>query len=90
MAFFLNEGQQDLRMKAKSGLIDICKSLGDWYRMLRGKINSSAFKLICDLMTKAPSMNTTVLSVDEVMTPIKRRKNISEDLKTISVETGVK
>lgn len=55
MAGFLSEGQQELRTKAKSGLIDICKSLGDWYRMLRGKISSSSFKLICDLMSKANS-----------------------------------
>ena len=58
MTFFLNEGQLDLRAKAKAGIIDICKSLGDWYRMLRGKVSSGAFKLICDLMTKNPNNNS--------------------------------
>lgn len=52
MAAFLSEGQIDLRSKAKSGIVDICNKLGDWYRFLRGKVSSSAFKLICDLMTK--------------------------------------
>jgi hypothetical protein len=66
MAGFLNEGQQELRAKAKSGLIEICKSLGDWYRMLRGKISSTSFKLICDLMSKSSSET-------ESMTPIYRK-----------------
>ena len=49
---FLNEGQQDLRTKAKTSLTEICKYLGDWYRALRGKIQASSFKQICELMTK--------------------------------------
>lgn len=49
---FLNEGQQDLRMKAKASLTEVCKQLGDWYRALRGKIQASSFKQICELMTK--------------------------------------
>lgn len=59
MALFLAEGQIDLRSKAKSGIIDICNHLGDWYRFLRGKVSSSAFKLICDLMTKNTSAINT-------------------------------
>jgi hypothetical protein len=57
MTLFLNEGQIDLRSKAKSGIIDICGKLGDWYRFLRGKVSPPAFKLICDLMTKNSTGN---------------------------------
>ncbi len=41
----------------KSGIIDICGKLGDWYRFLRGKVSPPAFKLICDLMTKNSTGN---------------------------------
>lgn len=76
MASFLNEGQQDLRSKAKVGLSEICNSLGDWYRMLRGKISSASFKLICDLMTKnqISSINTSTIT-HETMTPLKIKKS---------------
>jgi hypothetical protein len=30
----------------------LCEDLGDWYRALRGKINASYFKSICEIMTK--------------------------------------
>lgn len=52
MAIFLNEGQIDLRTKAKNGIIEICTNLGDWYRYLRGKVKASTFKQVSDLMTK--------------------------------------
>ena len=51
-SMFLNEGQLDLRTRAKVGIIEICKNLGDWYRILRGKMNPLCFKSVCELMTK--------------------------------------
>ena len=80
MAMFLSEAQLDLRAKAKSGIIEICNHLGDWYRMLKGKVNSSAFKLICDLMTKNPQ---ATLEDDEY--PSRQRKG--SEARTISVSS---
>ena len=68
-------------MKAKTGLSEICKNLGDWYRLLRGKISSTSFKLICELMTK---------SSHEPPTPYKRKTSVNSELNTINVETNVK
>ena len=44
---FLFDGNQQVRTKSRTGLIELCNSLGDWYRLLRGKINPGYFKSIC-------------------------------------------
>jgi hypothetical protein len=41
-----------VRSRAKNGIVELAKALGDWYRALRGKINPIYFKSICELMTK--------------------------------------
>ena len=86
MTIFLSEGQIDLRSKAKSGIIDICNKLGDWYRFLRGKVNSSAFKLICDLMTKNSS--STIATPDISLTPVKPRKQTTtvSDMRSLTID----
>jgi|JI10StandDraft_1071094.scaffolds.fasta_scaffold564081_2 hypothetical protein len=84
MVLFLSEGQIDLRSKAKAGIVDICDKLGDWYRFLRGKVSSSAFKLICDLMTKN-SLNTTQ-TIEVSQTPIKPKKQTTTaDLRSLTI-----
>lgn len=56
MSFYLADGQIEVRSRAKSGIIELMKQLGDWYRALRGKINPIYFKSICELMTKPASL----------------------------------
>lgn len=56
-AYFLFDGSQQIRNKSKTGLTLLCEDLGDWYRALRGKINASYFKSICELMTKPQQTN---------------------------------
>ncbi len=51
-AYFLFDNSQEIRNKSKTGLVMLCQDLGDWYRALRGKINASYFKSICEVMTK--------------------------------------
>lgn len=53
-AYYLFDGSQEIRNKAKAGIILLCEDLDDWYRALRGKINPSYFKSICEIMTKQP------------------------------------
>ena len=56
MAYYLADGQIEVRSKAKKGIVELANELGDWYRALRGKINPIYFKSICELMTKPASM----------------------------------
>ncbi len=88
MTQFLSQGQIDLRTKAKSGIVDICNKLGDWYRFLRGKVSSSAFKLICDLMTKN-SLSSIPTAADVTLTPAKPRKQptTSGDMRSLTIES---
>lgn len=83
MTLFLSEGQIDLRTKAKTGIVDICNKLGDWYRFLRGKVSSPAFKLICDLMTKN---STGMVNSEVTLTPVKTKKqNTNIDLRSLNI-----
>ena len=85
---FLNEGQQDLRTKAKANLTEICKHLGDWYRMLRGKVQASSFKQICDLMTKTEKIIPSA-TITHDLSPVRERKQriLGSELRTISVDS---
>lgn len=86
MTLFLSEGQIDLRTKAKTGIVDICNKLGDWYRFLRGKVSSPAFKLICDLMTK--NSTGAVVSSEVTLTPVRTKKqNTNIDLRSLTIES---
>ena len=55
LAYYLADSQAEVRSKAKTGIVELAKELGDWYRALRGKINPIYFKAICELMTKPAS-----------------------------------
>ena len=47
LAYYLADGQVEVRSKAKNGIVELANALGDWYRALRGKINPIYFKSIC-------------------------------------------
>jgi hypothetical protein len=57
IGYYLQDSQVEVRAKAKQGIMELSKHLGDWYRALRGKINPIYFKSICELMTKSPAPN---------------------------------
>jgi hypothetical protein len=44
---FLFDSNQEIRSKSRTGLIELCQGLDDWYRAFRGKINPGYFKSIC-------------------------------------------
>ena len=87
---FKNDVPLSIRKIGKSGIVDICNKLGDWYRFLRGKVSSPAFKLICDLMTKN-SLSSIPTAADVTLTPAKPRKQptTSGDMRSLTIESKV-
>lgn len=52
LVFFLNEGHLDLRTKARSTILQLCRSLPDWQKQLKIGLSTEAYKAVLEIYNK--------------------------------------